>query len=168
MHVRTYTFKRTSLMALVVKNTPAIREVLLNVYVRTCMHACMLSHFSLILLSDPMDCSSPGSSVHGILQARILEWVAMPSSRGSFWPRDWTWLSCDFCITGESFTTEPQRKSVGANINISNYYCMKFGFIMSDAGKYQRTLDKEITIHNLHFSQCALTAILGGHCQEQR
>ena len=63
---------------------------------------------------------------------------------------------------------EPQRKSVGANINISNYYCMKFGFIMSDAGKYQRTLDKEITIHNLHFSQCALTAILGGHCQEQR
>ena len=34
-------------------------------------------------LCDPMDCSSPGSSVHGILQARILEWVAMPSSRGS-------------------------------------------------------------------------------------
>ena len=33
---------------------------------------------------DPMHCSSPGSSVHGILQARILEWVAMPSSRGSF------------------------------------------------------------------------------------
>ena len=35
-------------------------------------------------LCDPMDCSLPGSSVHGILQARILEWVAMPSSRGSF------------------------------------------------------------------------------------
>ena len=34
-------------------------------------------------LCDPMDCSPPGSSVHGILQARILEWVAMPSSRGS-------------------------------------------------------------------------------------
>ena len=45
------------------------------------MHACVLSHFSLILLFDPMDCSSAGSSVHGILQARILEWVAMPSSR---------------------------------------------------------------------------------------
>jgi len=38
---------------------------------------------SCLTLCDPMDCSPPGSSVHGILQARILEWVAMPSSRGS-------------------------------------------------------------------------------------
>ena len=45
-------------------------------------------------LCDPMDCSSPGSSVLGILQARILEWVAISFSRGSFWPRDWTWVSC--------------------------------------------------------------------------
>ena len=37
-----------------------------------------------------MDCSPPGSSIHGIFQARILEWVAMPFSRGSPWPRDWT------------------------------------------------------------------------------
>ena len=42
----------------------------------------------------PMDCSPPGSSVHEILQARILEWVVMPSSRGSYPPRDWTCLSC--------------------------------------------------------------------------
>ena len=41
-------------------------------------------------LHDPMDCSLPGSSIHGILQARILEWVAMPSSRGSSQPRDGT------------------------------------------------------------------------------
>ena len=41
-------------------------------------------------LCDPVDCSPPGSSVHGILQARVLEWVAMPPSRGSSWPRDWT------------------------------------------------------------------------------
>ena len=39
-------------------------------------------------LCNPMDCSPPGSSVHGILQARTVEWVAMPSSRGSSWPRD--------------------------------------------------------------------------------
>ena len=45
-------------------------------------------------LCDPMDYSPPGSSVHGILQARILKWVAMPSSRGSSWPRDWTCISC--------------------------------------------------------------------------
>ena len=41
-----------------------------------------------------MDCSSPGSSVHGILQARILEWVAMPSSRRSSWPKVWICVSC--------------------------------------------------------------------------
>ena len=40
-------------------------------------------------LCDHMDCSPPGSSIHGVLQARILEWVAMPSSRSS-WPSDWT------------------------------------------------------------------------------
>ena len=45
-----------------------------------------------------MDCSLPGSSVHGILQARILEWVAMPSLRGSSWPRDWTCISYISCI----------------------------------------------------------------------
>ena len=45
-------------------------------------------------LCDLMDCSLSGSSVHGILQARILEWVAMPSSRGSSQPRDWPSLLC--------------------------------------------------------------------------
>ena len=45
-------------------------------------------------LCDPMDCSPPGSSVHGILQARILEWVAIPFSKGSSWPRDRTRVSC--------------------------------------------------------------------------
>ena len=45
-----------------------------------------------------MDCSPPGSSVHGISQARILEWVAISYSRGSSWPRDWTWVSCVSCI----------------------------------------------------------------------
>ena len=44
-------------------------------------------------LCDPMDSSLPGSSVHGILQARILEWVAIPFSRESSWPRDWTRVS---------------------------------------------------------------------------
>ena len=43
---------------------------------------------SCLTLCDPMDCSPPGSSVRGILQERILEWVTMPSSRGSSWPRD--------------------------------------------------------------------------------
>ena len=58
---------------------------------------------------DPMDCSLPGSSAHGILQATILEWTAMPFSRGSSWPRDWTCVSCGSCIAGRFFTAEPPR-----------------------------------------------------------
>ena len=42
-------------------------------------------------LCNPMNCRPPGSCVHGVLQAEILGWVAMPSSRGSSRPRDWTW-----------------------------------------------------------------------------
>ena len=47
-----------------------------------------------------MDCSLPGSSLHGILQARVLEWVAIAFSRGSSLPRDWTQVSC---IPGRHF-----------------------------------------------------------------
>jgi len=47
---------------------------------------------SCLTLWDPMDCNPPGSSVHGILQARTLEWVAISSSKGSSWPRDRTCL----------------------------------------------------------------------------
>ena len=43
---------------------------------------------------DPMECSLPGSSVHGIFQSIVLEWIAISFSRGSSWPRDWTWVSC--------------------------------------------------------------------------
>ena len=46
-----------------------------------------------ILLCNPMDCCPPGSSVYGILQARIVEWVAIPFSRGSSQPRDQTRVS---------------------------------------------------------------------------
>ena len=46
---------------------------------------------------NPVDCSMSGSSVHEILQARILEWVAISFSRGSSWPRDLTWVSCIVC-----------------------------------------------------------------------
>ena len=52
-------------------------------------------------LCNPMYCILPGSSVHGIFQARILEWVTIPFSRGSSKPRDWTWVSC---IAGTFFT----------------------------------------------------------------
>ena len=57
-----------------------------------------------LILCNPMDCSTPGSSVHGSLQARILEWVAMPFSRGSSRPRDWTCTCCISYIAGGFFT----------------------------------------------------------------
>ena len=56
---------------------------------------------------DPMDYSPPGSSVHGIFQARILEWVAIPFSRGSSWPRDRTRVSCN---AGRLFTDWATRE----------------------------------------------------------
>ena len=51
-------------------------------------------------LCNPMDCSLPGSSVHGTLQARTLEWLAISSSRGSSRPRDWTLVSYVSCTGG--------------------------------------------------------------------
>ena len=64
-------------------------------FVLQCMRVCCAQLLqSCPTLCDPTDCSPPGSSVHGISQARILESVAMPSSRGSSWPRDQTCVSC--------------------------------------------------------------------------
>ena len=69
-----------------------------------CVCAQSLSH---VQLCDTMDCGPPGSSVHGILQARTLEWVAIPFSRGSSQPRDQTHFSC---IAGRIFTTARPEK----------------------------------------------------------
>ena len=65
------------------------------VCVCVCMYAKSLQ--SCLTLCHPMDCSLPGSSVHGILPARILEWVSIPSSRESSWPRDQTCVSYVSC-----------------------------------------------------------------------
>ena len=67
---------------------------------------------SCLTLCDPMVYSLPGSSVHGILQARILEWVAMPSSRGCSRPRDRTRVSSGSHMVGRFFTTEPPSKLI--------------------------------------------------------
>ena len=60
---------------------------------------------SCLTLCKPVDCSPPGSSVHGILQTRILQWIAMLSSRGSSQSRDQSQVSCISCIAGGFFTT---------------------------------------------------------------
>ena len=63
---------------------------------------------------DHMDCSLPGSSVHGVLQATILEWVAVSFSRGSSRPRNRAHVSCGFCIAGRLFTLEPLGRHASA------------------------------------------------------
>ena len=77
----------------------------------------------------PTDCSPPVSSVRGILQARILEWVAMPSARGSSQPRDWTHILMPPALVGGFLTT---RATCGAlNSTPLNFY---YGFVGGAGG----------------------------------
>ena len=68
------------------------------VHTRRKEERCTLSRFSHVRLCDPIDCSPPGSSVHGILQAKTLEWIAISSSTGSCRPNDGTQVSYISCI----------------------------------------------------------------------
>ena len=70
----------------------------LYIYTYTSACACAKSLQSCLTLCDPLNCSSPGSSVRETLPTRILEWVALPFSWGSSRPRDQTCISCNSCI----------------------------------------------------------------------
>ena len=78
---------------------------------KECMFACLSD------LCGPMDCSPQDSFFYRISQARLLEWLAISSSRGSCWPRDRTHVSC---IVGGFFTTEPRRKLRGKEYTNTN------------------------------------------------
>ena len=84
-----------------------------------------------LTLCDPMNCL-PGSSVHGILQARILECVAISFSKVSFWPRYWTWVSC---ITRRFFTVWATREA--PNRVITHVNCYVGQRIKSDGSWFQ-------------------------------
>ena len=79
-----------------------------NIALITPWAMCAKSFQSCLTLSDLMDCSPAGSSVYGSLQVRILEWVAMPFSRGSSQPKDWTQVSH---IAGRFFTVWAIRET---------------------------------------------------------
>ena len=80
-----------------------------------------------LTLWDPTNCSLPGSSVYGILQARMLEWVAIPFSRGFSWPRNWTWVSC---IAGNFFTIWATSEASNVVYLILNkIYSIYFNFL---------------------------------------
>ena len=76
------------------------------------LRACVLSRFSRVWLFTALrTVVRRGPLSMGSLQARMLEWVAISSSRGFSWPKDWICASSDSCIAGEFFTTEPLGKS---------------------------------------------------------
>ena len=81
---------------------------ILSAHVETSGQSCTLVTQSCPTLCDPMDYSLPGFSAHGIIQARILAWVAIPFSRVSSWPRDRTQLSC---IVGRFFIIRTIREA---------------------------------------------------------
>ena len=129
--------------------TPHINLKLLGLWVEfqelqglgTCMRAQLLQWC--LTLWDPVDCNLPGSSVHGILQARILQWVVRPSSRGSSWPRGRTCISYA-TWEGRFFTTsatwEAPRGLVAiwkTQISLSSCYLLPvFSILMSSHTLY--------------------------------
>ena len=76
--------------------------------------ACVLSRFGCVRLCNSMDHGPPGSSVHGILQARILEWVAVPSCRGYSWPRAKPESLISPGLAGGFFNTSSTWEALGA------------------------------------------------------
>ena len=82
-------------------------------------------------LCNPMECGQPGSSIHGVFQARTLEWVAISFSRGSSRPRNWTQVSH---IAGRCFTIWASREALGKVLNMQvPRFCILRGF-NSDLG----------------------------------
>ena len=74
---------------------------------------------------DPMNCSLPGSSVLGILQQRILQWIAIPFSRGSSRLRDSTSVTWVSCIAGRFFTTRASKEALKLQANMFTYFSNK-------------------------------------------
>ena len=96
---------------------------LIGLNIHLLLLACVLVAQSRLTLCNPIDCSPGSSSVHGIFQASILEWVAISFSRGPFRPKDWTHVSCVSYTAGRFFThwairethggTQIERQTVG-------------------------------------------------------
>ena len=102
---------------------------------------------SCLTLCDPIDCSLPSSSVRGILQARILEWIAISFSRVSSQPRNRTQVSC---IAGRCFTGKPIIPKKGNAKECSNYRTVA---LISHASKVM------IKIFQVRFQQCVINEL---------
>ena len=114
-----------------------------------------------LTLCNPVDCSPPGFSVHGILQARILEWIAISSSRGSSWPRDEIRVSCTANGFFTTWTTReaPMQVKFILVTNFLKYSTCKVRYSWLSTNKLKRReryagqwydcrdMDKPTTIH---------------------
>ena len=120
-----------------------------------CVYVCAKVVQSCPALCDPMECSPPGSSVHGILLARILEWVTLLSSRGTSWPRDWTLVFCGSFLAGRFFRS-PQ---VSAHTCIS-LLCQLRGLRRDDTLLAASMLSSQILVSNF-ILQLKRTRLLG-------
>ena len=91
-------------------------------HIVTLQSCCFLVISCVWLFGDPIGQSPPDSSVHGISQTRILEWVAISFFRGSSWPRDQTWITS---IAGRFFTSEPPRifNLISGDLNLV-WFCL--------------------------------------------
>ena len=81
-----------------------------NIYLHVFTYVCYVCAQLCPTFCNPMKYNPPASSIHGIFQTRIFQWVAISSSSGSSWPRDGTCYSCVSGTTGRFFTTEPSGK----------------------------------------------------------
>ena len=113
-----------------------------------CMHT-KLFQLSLTVC-DPMDCSPPGSSFHGILQAKILEWVAMPSSRRSSQPRNRIHLSMSPALAGRFFTTSASWEAWFKDYSI-HQSLISIGLLTFFKNKKRHMQKEALVQYSLHY-----------------
>ena len=128
-------------------STPELSLKIINIGMKC---VCLWERVSCVWLCDPMDCSPPGFSVHGIFQARILEWVAIFFSREPSQLRDWTPV---FCISGRFFTIWATREALDMNYLMPK----KLFWIISNFPTYTFIL----TVFSIHFIICLPMKDLG-------
>ena len=109
---------------------------------------------SRVWLCYPMDCSLPGSSIHGIFQTRILEWVAISFSRGSSWPRGWTRVSC---FVGRCFSRLFAYEKWDM-ISTFQYICFWIDK-MSTWFKIQKVMEEEQWMDNQHKKMLSMSPV---------